>query len=243
VATDPGFVWLIIPTYNEAENIEAIVAAAREHLPERRRVLIVDDSSPDGTGAIADRLAAEHDEVEVLHRQTKDGLGPAYLAGFQRALAGGAELIMQMDADFSHDPADLPRLISAAADADLVLGSRYVHGDRVADWGALRHGISRAGSAYARIVLGLTVHDMTGGFKCIRRAVLEAIDLGQINSRGYAFQIEITYAAIRNGFRVVEVPITFRDRRVGDSKMSRAIVAEAIWRVPALRLRKRDRGG
>jgi dolichol-phosphate mannosyltransferase len=242
VPTDPGFVWLVIPTYNEAENLEAIVAAAREQLPERRRVLIVDDNSPDGTGEIADRLAARLDDVEVLHRHSKEGLGPAYLAGFERALAGGAELVMQMDADFSHDPADLPRLIAAAADADLVLGSRYVHGDRVADWGALRHGISRAGSSYARMVLGVPVHDMTGGFKCIRRAVLEAIDLGAVDSRGYAFQIEITYTAIRGGFRVVEVPITFRDRRVGNSKMTRAIVAEAIWRVPALRFRSRDRG-
>ncbi len=240
--TDPGHVWLVIPTYNEAENLAAIVAAAREQLPERRRVLIVDDNSPDGSGEIADRLAAELHDVEVLHRPGKEGLGPAYLAGFERALAGGAELVVQMDADFSHDPADLPRLIAAAANADLVLGSRYVHGDRVADWGPLRHGISRAGSTYARIVLGVPVHDMTGGFKCIRRAVLESLDLGAIESRGYAFQIEITYAAIRGGFRVVEVPITFRDRRVGNSKMTRAIVAEAIWRVPALRLHSRDRG-
>jgi dolichol-phosphate mannosyltransferase len=241
VTTDPGNVWLVIPTYNEAENLAAIVAAAREQLPERRRVLIVDDNSPDGSGKIADRLAAELDDVEVLHRPGKEGLGPAYLAGFERALAGGAELVIQMDADFSHDPADLPRLIAAAANADLVLGSRYVHGDRVADWGPLRHGISRAGSTYARIVLGVPVHDLTGGFKCIRRAVLESLDLGAIDSRGYAFQIEITYAAIRGGFRVVEVPITFRDRRVGNSKMTRAIVAEAIWRVPALRLHLRDR--
>jgi dolichol-phosphate mannosyltransferase len=240
VTTDPGYVWLVIPTYNEAENLAAIVAAARERLPERRRVLIVDDNSPDGSGEIADRLAAELDDVEVMHRPAKEGLGPAYLAGFERALDGGAELVVQMDADFSHDPADLPRLIAAAANADLVLGSRYVHGDRVADWGPLRHGISRAGSTYARIVLGVPVHDMTGGFKCIRRAVLESLDLGAIDSRGYAFQIEITYAAIRGGFRVVEVPITFRDRRVGNSKMTRAIVAEAIWRVPALRLHSRD---
>ena len=231
-------VWLILPTYNEAANVESVVAEALEFLPPSRRVLIVDDSSPDGTGEIADRLAAESDDVEVLHRGRKEGLGPAYIAGFRRALAGGAELVLEMDADFSHSPADLPRLLDAARDADLVIGSRYVLGGGVAEWGALRRVISRSGSVYARGVLGVAVHDLTGGFKCFRREVLEAIDLGSIQSRGYAFQVETTYRAIRAGFRVVEVPITFRDRRVGASKMSRGIVAEAIWKVPAMRFRR-----
>jgi dolichol-phosphate mannosyltransferase len=235
VASEPASVCLIIPTFNEAENIESIVGAARAQLPGSRRILIVDDSSPDGTGQIADRLAAEHEDVEVLHRASKEGLGPAYLAGFEHALAAGAEFVMQMDADFSHDPADLPRLLEAAQNADMALGSRYVHGGVVAEWGPLRRAISRGGSTYARIVLGVRVHDMTGGFKCIRRRVLEAIDLDSVNAKGYAFQIEITYRAISRGFRVVEVPIVFRDRRVGNSKMNRSIFAEAIWRVPALR--------
>jgi dolichol-phosphate mannosyltransferase len=242
VAAEQASVWLIIPTFNEAQNIEPIVDAAREQLPDSRRILIVDDSSPDGTGQIADRLAADHEDVEVLHRASKEGLGPAYLAGFEHALGAGAEFVMQMDADFSHDPADLPRLLEAARDADMALGSRYVRGGGVAEWGPLRRSISRGGSTYARIMLGVRVHDLTGGFKCIRRQVLEAIDLDSIDAKGYAFQIEITYRAISGGFRVVEVPIVFRDRRVGNSKMSGAIFAEAIWRVPALRFR-RGRGG
>jgi dolichol-phosphate mannosyltransferase len=232
----PGPAWLILPTYNEAPNIEGLVLAARDKLPPERRILIVDDSSPDGTGAIADRIAAEHSDVEVLHRPRKDGLGPAYIAGFHRALGEGAELILEMDADFSHDPAYLPRLLDAARTADLVIGSRYVPGGGVTEWGPLRRVISRGGSAYSRIVLGLEIRDLTGGFKCFRRPVLEAIDLDAVSARGYAFQVEMTYRAIRAGFRVVEVPIVFRERRVGASKMSRAIVAEAIWRVPALRL-------
>ena len=231
-------VWLILPTYDEATNIEALVAEVLEVLPPSRRVLIVDDSSPDGTGEIADRIAGERDDVEVLHRPSKAGLGPAYIAGFRRALAGGAELVLEMDADFSHSPADLPRLLDAIHDADLVIGSRYVPGGAVTEWGALRRAISRGGSLYARGLLGVAVQDLTGGFKCFRREVLEAIDLGTIQSRGYAFQVETTYRAIRAGFRVVEVPITFRDRRVGASKMSRDIVAEAIWKVPAMRLRR-----
>jgi dolichol-phosphate mannosyltransferase len=234
-----GPLWLVLPTYNEAANLERIVAAIRPRLPDWRRVLIVDDSSPDGTGEIADRLAAAHDDVEVLHRTRKDGLGPAYVAGFRRALAGGAELIAQMDADHSHDPADLPRLVAATADADLVLGSRYVDGGGVSEWGPLRRLISRGGSAYARTVLGLGINDLTGGFKVFRRPALEAIDLETIPSLGYAFQVETTYRAARSGFRVVEVPIVFRDRRVGESKMTAAIVFEAAWRVPAMRLAKR----
>jgi len=234
--------WLILPTYNEAENIGPLVAAAQENLPANARVLIVDDSSPDGTGEIADRLAAEREAVSVLHRPLREGLGPAYIAGFREALAGGAELILQMDSDFSHEPAYLPRLLEAVEGADLAIGSRYVAGGGVGDWGATRRAISRGGSAYARLVLGVGVNDLTGGFKCLRREVLEAIDLDAIRSKGYAFQVELTYRAVQKGFRVVEVPIVFRDRRVGSSKMSRAIVAEAIWRVPMLRFGGRRRG-
>jgi len=239
VAETPADVWLVLPTYDEAENIAAIVAAVQKVLPASRRVLVVDDNSPDGTGEIADRLAAEHDDVEVLHRPAKQGLGPAYIAGFRRALAGEAKLVLEMDADFSHDPGYLPRMLDAAGNADLVLGSRYVPGGGVSEWGPLRRAVSRAGSAYARIVLGVAIRDLTGGFKCFRREVLEAIDLDSVEARGYAFQVEMTYRAIKAGFRVVEVPIVFRERRVGASKMTRAIVAEAIWRVPALRFNAR----
>lgn len=230
-----------MPTYNEADNIEALVGAVRKVLPTSRRILIVDDSSPDGTGRIADRLGAEHDDVEVLHRPLKDGLGPAYLAGFRRALEQGADLVVQMDADFSHDPAYLPRFLDAARNADLVLGSRYVPGGGVTEWGPTRRIVSRGGCVYARAMLGVGVRDLTGGFKCWRREALEAVDLDSVASRGYAFQVEMTYRAIGAGFRVVEVPIVFRDRRVGSSKMSRAIVAEAIWRVPAMRLHRSAR--
>ena len=236
----PGPPWLIVPTYNEAENLEPVVAAARAALataaPEGFRILVVDDRSPDGTGDIADRLAAAHPEVEVLHRPGRGGLGPAYLAGFRRALADGAELILEMDCDFSHDPQDVLRLIETAKEADLVLGSRYVAGGRVGNWGPLRRFISRGGSLYAQIILGLRIRDLTGGFKCYRRAVLEALPLDEIESKGYAFQIETTYRALRKGFRVREVPITFVDRVEGGSKMSNAIVVEAVWKVPALRL-------
>jgi len=231
-------VWVVLPTYNEADNLERLVSAVRERLPDSRRVLIVDDSSPDGTGEIAERLAAESDDVSVLHRERKEGLGPAYLAGFREALAGGAELIVGMDSDFSHDPDYLPRLLAAATGADLVLGSRYVDGGGVEDWGTLRRFISRGGSTYARMMLGVGVRDLTGGFKVFRRQVLENIDLDSITSRGYAFQVETTYRAVQKGFRVVEVPIVFRDRTKGSSKMSRGIVAEAVWRVPGMRLRR-----
>jgi len=240
--SDPPSVWLVLPTYDEAENIEPIVAAAGERLPAGARLLIVDDNSPDGTGRIADRLAAGHDRVEVLHREAKQGLGPAYVEGFRRALDGGAELVAQMDADFSHDPADLPRLIEAAAGADLVLGSRYVEGGSVTDWGPVRRLVSRGGSTYARRVLGVGVHDLTGGYKVFRRRALEAIDLDTIASQGYAFQVETTYRAIRAGLRVVELPIAFSDRRVGESKMSGAIVAEAALRVPLMRAFGSGRG-
>jgi dolichol-phosphate mannosyltransferase len=222
-----------LPTYNERENLEAMLRALGDKAV---RVLVVDDNSPDGTGELADKLAEELEYVSVLHRPGKEGLGPAYLAGFRRALAEGAELVLEMDCDFSHDPADVPRLVAAADDADVVLGSRYVAGGGVRNWGLLRRIISGGGSWYARVLLGAPVHDLTGGFKCYRRAVLESIDLDAIHSRGYAFQIETTYRALRAGFRVVEVPITFVDREAGGSKMSRAIVAEAIWKVPLLRL-------
>jgi dolichol-phosphate mannosyltransferase len=225
-----------LPTYNEHENLEPMVAALLERLGPDDRVLVIDDDSPDGTGALADRLASEHDRVAVLHRATKEGLGPAYLAGFRRALADGAELILEVDCDFSHDPDDVPRLIGAAADFDLVLGSRYVPGGRVENWSPWRRFVSRAGSVYARMLLRAPVHDLTGGFKCYRRAVLERIDLDAVSSRGYAFQIETTYRALRAGFRVAEIPIAFVDRQVGRSKMSRTIVLEAIWRVPHLGL-------
>jgi dolichol-phosphate mannosyltransferase len=232
---DTGPAWLVLPTYNEAENIEALVEDALAMLPASAQILIVDDGSPDGTGAIAERLAGRHDNVSVLHRQVKEGLGPAYIAGFRRALAGGAGLVLEMDSDFSHDPAYLPRLLEAARRADVVLGSRYVPGGGVSDWGPLRKAISRGGSAYAKLILGVEVQDLTGGFKCFRREVLEAIDFDSVEARGYAFQVEMTYRAIRAGFRVVEVPIVFRDRKAGSSKMDRAIVAEAVWRVPRLR--------
>ena len=200
------------------------------------RVLVVDDNSPDGTGEIADRLAAELDDVGVLHRERKEGLGPAYLAGFRRALEDGAELVLEMDCDFSHNPDDVPRLVAAAENADLVLGSRYVDGGHVGNWGLVRRLISRGGSLYAQVLLGLPVRDLTGGFKCYRRAVLEALPLDDIDSKGYAFQIETTYRSLRRGFRVREVPITFVDRVEGGSKMSRSIVLEAVWKVPQLRL-------
>ena len=230
-----GPVWVVLPTYEEAKNVERVVEQARSKLPASAHVLIVDDSSPDGTGEVADRLAERHEAVHCLHRPRKEGLGPAYIEGFRRALAAGAGLVVEMDADFSHEPAYLPRLLEAAERADLVLGSRYVPGGGVGDWGALRRAISRGGSLYARGVLGLDVRDLTGGFKCYRRRVLETIDLDAVRSRGYAFQVEMTYRAIELGFEVVEVPIVFRDRREGSSKMSRSIVLEAIWRVPLLR--------
>jgi dolichol-phosphate mannosyltransferase len=224
-----------LPTYNERENLEAMVSALGEVLPEDGRILVVDDNSPDGTGEIADRLAAEQGNVDVLHRARKDGLGPAYLAGFAWALERGADLVLEMDCDFSHDPADVPRLL-AAEEADLVLGSRYVPGGGTRNWNLLRRLISRGGSLYAQVLLGVRVRDLTGGFKCYRRAVLETIDLDAIDAKGYAFQIETTYRALRAGFRVVEVPIVFVDREAGGSKMSKSIVLEAIWKVPAIRL-------
>jgi dolichol-phosphate mannosyltransferase len=234
--------WLILPTYNEAENIEPLVRAVLPELESTGRphtILIVDDGSPDGTGEIADRLAAEFAAVRVLHRDRKEGLGRAYLAGFAEALEGGAELVLEMDADFSHAPRDVPRLIAAAGDADLVLGSRYVEGGGVDNWGLVRRALSRGGSWYARVVLRVPVRDLTGGFKCFRRAALESLNLSGVHADGYGFQIELTYRTIQSGFRVTEVPITFRDRRVGASKMTARIALEAVWKVPVLRLRGR----
>jgi dolichol-phosphate mannosyltransferase len=228
-----------VPTYNERENLEPLVRALAEALDTTRdRVLVIDDGSPDGTGEIADRLAAELPWVDVLHRPLKEGIGRAYLAGFTHALALDPELVLEMDCDFSHDPRDVLRLIAAAEDgADLVLGSRWVEGGGTENWGVVRRFISRGGSLYARLVLGVGIRDLTGGFKCFRRRVLETIDLDAIAARGYGFQIEGTYRSLRAGFRVVEIPITFVDRRVGESKMSGAIVLEAMRQVPVLRWR------
>jgi dolichol-phosphate mannosyltransferase len=222
-----------LPTYNERENLEPMLRALGDH---EVRVLVIDDNSPDGTGRLADRLAEELDYVEVLHRPHKEGLGPAYIAGFRRALAAGAERILEMDCDFSHDPKDVPRLIAATDEADLALGSRYVRGGGTENWGVVRRAISAGGSLYARVLLSVGIRDLTAGFRCYRRAVLETIDLDAVHSKGYAFQIEMTYRALRAGFSVVEVPIKFVDREAGGSKMSRAIVLEAIWKVPLIRV-------
>jgi len=238
MSVDAGPVWVIVPTYNERENLEGLIEAARTELDKvtsDHAILVVDDSSPDGTGELADRIALDDPRVHVLHRPRKLGLGQAYVAGFRRALAEGAALVIEMDADFSHDPAYLPALIDAAADADLVLGSRYVDGGALDNWGKARRLVSRGGCWYARTVLGVDVRDLTGGFKCFRREVLEAIDLDTVHSQGYAFQVELTYRALSMGFRVKEIPIVFTDRRVGHSKMSRRIVLEAMWMVPRLR--------
>ncbi len=225
-----------LPTYDERANLERMIRALQPVLREGDRVLVIDDNSPDGTGAIADSLAVELPFVSVLHRPLKEGLGPAYLAGFRRALDDGAELVVEMDCDFSHDPADVPRLIAAVeGGADIAIGSRYVAGGGVGNWGLVRRIISKGGSLYAALFLQMGVKDPTAGFKCMRRSVLEALDLDRITSKGYAFQIELTYLAKRAGFSVVELPITFDDRTTGTSKMSRRIVLEAIWRVPLLR--------
>jgi len=233
--TPRGNAWVILPTYNEADNVEAMVEAVKAKLKGDDRILIVDDNSPDGTGRIADRLAAADEQVVVLHRAEKQGLGPAYLAGFTRALDGGADLIIQMDADFSHDPAYLPRLLAGSELADLVIGSRYVPGGGITEWGQVRRLLSRGGSIYSRAILGTDIKDMTGGFKCFHRKVLETIPFDEIAASGYSFQVEMTYRVIKAGFSVMEVPITFRERQAGTSKMSTSIVAEAAWKVPAMR--------
>ena len=223
-----------LPTYNERENLEAMLRALE---PLGVRVLVIDDNSPDGTGELADRLAAELDFVSVLHRERKEGLGPAYLAGFRRVLAGDSDYVLELDCDFSHDPADIPRLLAACeAGADLALGSRYVPGGGTANWGLARRIVSWGGSFYARVLLGVSIRDLTGGFKCFRRHVLESLDLDAIESKGYAFQIETTYRVLRKGFTIVEVPIRFVDRTEGESKMTRGIFLEAVRKVPLLRL-------
>lgn len=235
-------VWAVIPTYNEADGIESIVAAVLAVDGGPDHVLVVDDASPDGTGDVANRMAQRDVRVSVLHRQTKAGIGPAYVDGFRHALDEGAGIVVQMDADFSHDPVDVPRLIAAVRDgAGMAIGSRYVRGGGIERWGNRRRALSRWGSRYARVLLGVGVHDLTGGFEAIRADVLEAIELPRIGARGYAFQVETTFRAIRAGYLVVEIPITFHDRRVGESKMSGSIMLEAAWRVPAMRLFGRAR--
>jgi dolichol-phosphate mannosyltransferase len=238
--------WVVLPTYNEADNLPGIADAILSVLP-GATLLVVDDASPDGTGRIADELAAANRRVHVRHRPGKQGLGRAYLDGFATALDGGASIVLQMDADWSHDPAVLPALVAAIVDdeADLVIGSRYTTGGRVEDWGLGRRLISRGGTLFARIVLGLGVHDLTGGFKAWRASTLRAIPADGVHAGGYVFQIEMTYRAARAGARIREIPITFRDRRVGQSKMSRRIVVEALLVVLQLRwesLRSRVRG-
>jgi dolichol-phosphate mannosyltransferase len=232
-------IWLTVPTFNEAGNVERIVRAALAQLeraaPRDHRVLVVDDASPDGTALVAERLADELPAVEVLRREAKQGLGRAYLAGFEHALAGGAEYVIVMDADYSHDPVHIPALLAAAQAGDLVLGSRYVRGGKIEDWPWLRRLLSRAGSVYARLILDVDVRDLTGGYRCISRKVLEGVELPTLRSQGYVFNVELTYRAHRSGFRIVEVPITFRDRTVGESKISFSIAVEALWLLPVLR--------
>jgi dolichol-phosphate mannosyltransferase len=239
-------VWLILPTYNEAGNLQSVVAAARDALssvsPGSYRILIVDDRSPDGTGRVADGIAAACPEVGVLHRPRKEGLGRAYVAGFGRALEGGAQFVLEMDADWSHDPADIPRLVTAArGDCDLALGSRYVAGGRVEGWSAGRRLISRAGCTYAQSLLRLPVRDLTAGFKCFRADMLRAIAYGTVHSQGYAFQVELTYRTLDVGGRVTELPIVFRERRAGASKMTTRIAVEAVYMIPALRVARARR--
>ena len=234
----PGAAWVVLPTYQESENIRAMLdglLAVFDDAGLDGHVLVVDDGSPDGTADLADEVGATDGRVSVLRRSAKEGIGPAYRAGFRHALANGAALVLEMDADFSHDPRDVPRLIEAARDADLVLGSRYTPGGGVARWGAVRRAISRGGCWYARRVLGVAVRDLTGGFKCFRRVVLETLPLDEVTAAGYVFQIEVTYRALVAGFRVTEVPITFTDRILGQSKMKGSIVVEAATRVPRLR--------
>jgi dolichol-phosphate mannosyltransferase len=233
--TAPRKALLCLPTYDERENLGPMVEAILAAVPQVD-ILVIDDNSPDGTGLLADELAARDPRVKVLHRAGKEGLGKAYLAGFAWALQRDYGLVLEMDCDFSHDPGYLPGMLAAAGEADLVLGSRYVPGGGTVNWGLARKLISRGGSLYARTILGLRVRDLTGGFKCFRREVLEAIDLPSVECTGYAFQIELTYRAVRRGFTVRELPIVFADRRVGHSKMSRRIVLEAIRKVWSIRL-------
>src|SRR5215475_3733381 len=227
---DLGQVVVVIPTYNEATNLESIVGRLRAAVPEAH-ALVVDDGSPDGTGEIADRLASADDSVRVLHRDGKAGLGVAYVAGFRHVLAEGYDIVVEMDAEGSHAPEELPRLLAAVRDADLVIGSRWVPGGEVRNWPWLRQAISRGGNLYARLLLRFPVRDATGGYRAYRRAVLETLKLDGVASQGYCFQIDLAWKTWREGFRLVEVPITFTERVLGHSKMSRAIVTEALWRV------------
>jgi dolichol-phosphate mannosyltransferase len=235
---DLGALLVIVPTYNEAPNLERIVGRLRAAVP-GAHVLVADDNSPDGTGAIADRLAAADDHVHVLHRPGKQGLGTAYVAGFRWGLERGYDVLVEMDADGSHRPEDLPRLLTALREADLVLGSRWVPGGTVVNWPATRKFISRGGTTYARLALRLPLQDATGGFRAFRRATLECIGLDTVSSQGYCFQIDLAWRAVRQGWRVAEVPITFVEREYGTSKMSRSIVTEALWRVTLWGLQQR----
>jgi dolichol-phosphate mannosyltransferase len=236
MAPEPLQTLVIVPTYNERDNLPEITRAVHEHLP-FADILVVDDNSPDGTGEVADRLAAGDSRIKVLHRAGKQGLGTAYIAGFRQALSAHYQFIFEMDCDFSHDPKYLPALLDRALKgADLVLGSRYIDGGGTVNWGPVRKLISRGGSLYARTILGVHVRDLTGGFKCFRRRVLESIDLDTVSAQGYGFQIEMTYRALKQGFRIEEVPIVFVDRRVGQSKMSKKIFLEALTLVWKLRL-------
>ena len=229
-AAEVGRVLVIVPTYNEAMNLGDTVARARAAVPEAD-VLVVDDNSPDGTGRLADELSAADPAVHVLHRQEKDGLGAAYVAGFRWARDRGYDVLVEMDADGSHQPEELPRLLSALRSADVVLGSRWIEGGDVRNWPRSRKLLSLGGNVYTRVALGLPLHDATGGFRAYRRAVLAALPLDGVHSQGYCFQVDLAWQAWRAGFRVVEVPITFVERTLGQSKMSRAIVVEALWRV------------
>jgi dolichol-phosphate mannosyltransferase len=230
---DPlGMVLVIIPTYNEVDNIEAIIARVRSAVPEAH-VLVADDHSPDGTGRLADKLAAADDHVQVLHRKGKEGLGAAYLAGFHWGIDHGYGVLVEMDADGSHQPEELPRLLTALKSADLVLGSRWVPGGRVVNWPKYREFLSRGGSTYSRLLLDVPFRDVTGGFRAFRKETLQGIGMDQVASQGYCFQVDLAWRAAKAGFHIVEVPITFVEREYGDSKMSRDIVAEALWRVTA----------
>ncbi len=233
-------VWVCVPTYNERSNVGNLIHMVRSVLlgaGMNGHVLIIDDNSPDGTAEVVNDIAASDEKVHLLHRDAKRGIGPAYIAGFKYALAQGASLIIQLDCDFSHNPADIPRLTSAATNADLVIGSRYTSGGQIEDWGLLRRAISRGGCLYAQAILGTSIRDLTGGFKCFRREVLESIPIDEVSGRGYGFQIEMTYRTLLQGFRVVEIPITFTDRTAGESKMSHDIVLEAATLVPRIRRR------
>jgi dolichol-phosphate mannosyltransferase len=234
----PGPVLVVIPTYDERENLGSVVTRLHAAVPEAD-VLVVDDASPDGTGELADAMAADDPRIRVLHRTAKDGLGAAYLAGFATALAGEHQVVVEMDADGSHAPEDLPRLLDALREADLVLGSRYVPGGRVVNWPAHREWLSRGGNLYSRLALGVPLRDITGGYRAFRRQVLEELDLGSVASQGYCFQVDMAWRAVQAGFRVREVPITFTERALGASKMNRSIVGEALWLVTRWGIQRR----